>query len=584
MLTPLTAETFNEGAFCCTLYKGGGGYDEIDSTGPNRIRRDLGSNCGPDDVPPPNRVDTTARLAALRAEMAGRGLAAYMVPLDEEERRTWISGFSGSNGDSIVTMSQAASQLDCNWELMKMGQPEVPDYAGWLTGDANLAPAQEHRRPSALLRRTLLRGQGSGPSQGARAAREERDGDQRGGRDRMALQPEGRGRVAAGGPDGVPPLPSHRPGLRHRGPPLDPHGEAQPRALGSSKRSKLRRIKHLRSSRRVQAGPGELALWAGSQAKPLSVLVEVQGMMDAHIRDAYACVEFFSFMEDQIVNQKVQTWNEITAAEVLKGLRLAQPNSKGLSFTTISASGANGAVIHYSPTEETVAGVNDTAVYLVDSGGQYLDGTTDVTRTFHYGSPDPEVVEMYTRVLMGAIDLARLVVPDNTMDRSVDLATRQHIFSKGLDYRWTRHWPRHRAYLGVHEGPTRLAMSGTPAGLRENMFFSDEPGYYKDGEYGIRLETILRVVKKDFADTNYGNFIGFEAVTLVPFEPNLIDFALMTPDQLDWFNSYSDNIKQKIRPHFVETGKTQVVDWIDAKTAHVGPGGLQHGPKVQGLI
>ena len=151
-----------------------------------------------------------------------------------------------------------------------------------------------------------------------------------------------------------------------------------------------------------------------------------------------------------------------------------------------------------------------TFIFAVDSGGQYLDGTTDVTRTFFYGdSPTDEQIEMYTRVLMGAIDLAKVVLPINTQERFLDILTRQYIFQKELNY---RHGTGHGigAYLKVHEGPTYVGFSNRkyPGKLKPNIFFSDEPGYYKEGEFGIRLETILRTIPANNSDESYGRPIN----------------------------------------------------------------------------
>lgn len=172
---------------------------------------------------------------------------------------------------------------------------------------------------------------------------------------------------------------------------------------------------------------------------------------------------------------------------------------------------------------------------------------------------------------MGAIDLAKSVVTEETESGFLDLMTRNHLYKKGLDY---RHGTGHGigAYLKVHEGPILVRMSPGGGELRENMFFSDEPGFYKDGQYGIRLETILRVVGKVFSEENFGQFIGFEAVTLVPFEPKLIDFSLMSPEQIEWLNEYNELIHQKVSPYFVDEGREDVVHWIEEKTARIDPG------------
>ena len=149
------------------------------------------------------------------------------------------------------------------------------------------------------------------------------------------------------------------------------------------------------------------------------------------LRDGVALCDWAAYMEKQLQEQHRTNWTEISAAELLRQFRLQQENSRGESFGTISAYGANGAIIHYAPTAETDAQLGEDSLYMVDSGGQYLEGTTDVTRTFHYGLPTAEMVTRYTEVLAGSIDLANLVLPDNTLDYAVDLATRLPLFRKG---------------------------------------------------------------------------------------------------------------------------------------------------------
>ena len=162
---------------------------------------------------------------------------------------------------------------------------------------------------------------------------------------------------------------------------------------------------------------------------------EISGMIEAHIKDAVAFCDWAAFMETQIQVLGVNNWTEISAAKLLSQYRLEQENSRGDSFGTISAYGANGAIIHYSATPDTEATLSTDSLYMVDSGGQYLEGTTDITRTFHYGEPTEEMRERYTEVLQGSIALASLTIPDKTLDTSVDLATRQFLFKKGLNYR-----------------------------------------------------------------------------------------------------------------------------------------------------
>ncbi|ROT63461.1 hypothetical protein C7M84_018673 [Penaeus vannamei] len=198
---------------------------------------------------------------------------------------------------------------------------------------------------------------------------------------------------------------------------------------------------------------------------------EVQGMIHSHVKDAVALCDFLAFLEREIGDSKY--WSEISAAEKLTEYRAQQKDFMGISFTTISAYGANGAVVHYHPKPETNRQISNTSLYLLDSGGQYKDGTTDVTRTMHYGEPTPYQIETYTRVLMGAIDLAMLVVPEGTGDSDVDIVARRYLYEVGLDYRHgTGHGIGH--FLNVHEAPTQVRIYGDEEHKFEvGQFFSD---------------------------------------------------------------------------------------------------------------
>ncbi|EFX71626.1 hypothetical protein DAPPUDRAFT_59926 [Daphnia pulex] len=291
--------------------------------------------------------------------------------------------------------------------------------------------------------------------------------------------------------------------------------------------------------------------------------VEVEGMRNAHLKDAVALCDFISLIQEQVQEGKEQ-WDELKVVHTLDEYRAQQDLNRGPSFSTIAAFGPNGAVIHYRPSVETNRVIDNSSFLLIDSGGQYLDGTTDVTRTFHFGRATQRQKEIYTRVLMGAIDLATLVFPDSIDDTRIDVIARQHLYQIGLDY---GHGTGHGigSFLNVHEsscpfesnfnslsssilltGPIQLRInSKEPHTFQPNFFFSDEPGYYLAGEYGIRLETILRVV--DLNMTGGGNrFLGFEPVTMVPFESDLILADMMTSKQMKWLNDYHQLVRQNV--------------------------------------
>ena len=216
--------------------------------------------------------------------------------------------------------------------------------------------------------------------------------------------------------------------------------------------------------------------------------VEIQGMENANVKDSVALISFFAKLEKSM--REGEDWDEIKAAKEVLKFRQKQKLFKGPSFGTISASGANGAIIHYKPTEETNAKLASDKLFLLDSGGQYLDGTTDVTRTFHFGSPTEFEKEAYTRVLMGSIDLAKAVFKPGTTDSRMDILTRSPLYSVGLDY---EHGTGHGigSYGLVHESPTQVRIyQKEEHELKVGMFFSDEPGVYIRDQFGIRLETV----------------------------------------------------------------------------------------------
>ncbi|KAK7068100.1 Xaa-Pro aminopeptidase 2 [Halocaridina rubra] len=256
----------------------------------------------------------------------------------------------------------------------------------------------------------------------------------------------------------------------------------------------------------------------------------------------------------------------MSAVEKVKDFRNQQKDFMGISFGTISAFGSNGAVTHYEPQRETNKQIDNTSLYLLDSGGQYKDGTTDVTRTMHYGDPTPYQIETYTRVLQGAIDLASLIFPEGTGDTDVDIVTRKHLYEVGLDY---RHGTGHGIgmYLNVHEAPTQIRIYGGEEHKFEiGQFFSDEPGFYQDKDFGIRLETIIRVVEKKTPYQFDKKSLGFEAVTLVPFESNLINFTMLSSKQCRWLNDYHAQVREIVGNELLAQDRKRGYDWVMAKT------------------
>jgi Xaa-Pro aminopeptidase len=271
-------------------------------------------------------------------------------------------------------------------------------------------------------------------------------------------------------------------------------------------------------------------------------------MRDCGIRDGVARVRHLAWLEQQINNDNFI--NETRAAEELEYLQSEEALFQSLSFDSISAFGPNAAVIHYSPKAQTAAQITKNGLYLLDAGAQYLDCTTDVTRTHVFGTATEEEKKAYTLVLQGSIDLADAVFPYGTYGRSIDILARQPLFKNFMNYNHgTGHGIGH--YLSVHEGPSFISMgySSSDIPLTDGMVFSDEPGFYLPQKFGIRLETDI-IVKNYTLPINYVNsstqFLRFEMLTYVPFERNLIICEMLTTAQKDWLNWYHTQVKDKL--------------------------------------
>ncbi|RYP67374.1 hypothetical protein DL771_007265 [Monosporascus sp. 5C6A] len=300
-------------------------------------------------------------------------------------------------------------------------------------------------------------------------------------------------------------------------------------------------------------------------AKAVKNETELEGMRACHIRDGAALVEYFAWLEDQLVQKKAYI-DEVQGADKLESLRAKQKDYVGLSFDTISSTGANAAVIHYKPERGSCSTINPDAIYLCDSGAQYLDGTTDVTRTLHFGNPTDAEIEAYTLVLRGNIALDTAIFPKGTTGFALDSLARQHLWQQGLDY---RHGTGHGvgSYLNVHEGPigigTRIQYS--EVSLSPGNVISNEPGFYEDGSFGIRIENIIMVrevkTKHSFGDKPY---LGFEHVTMVPYCRRLIDPGLLTDGEKKWLNDYNADIRSKLKGYFESDKLTQT--WLERET------------------
>ena len=232
-------------------------------------------------------------------------------------------------------------------------------------------------------------------------------------------------------------------------------------------------------------------------------------------------------------------YDEGQLADKLETFRRELSDIQDLSFDTISAAGPNGALCHYNHLNGTPAPLQMNSLYLVDSGGQYLDGTTDITRTVAIGEPTAEHRQMFTLVLKGHIALARAVFPKGTTGIQLDILARQFLWSAGLDY---DHGTGHGVgnFLSVHEGPQRISKSGPQQELLPGMVISNEPGYYKEDCFGIRCENLVVVIERD------DGMLAFETITFAPFDNRLIDLSLMTAEEIDWVNNYHAEVKRKL--------------------------------------
>ncbi len=273
---------------------------------------------------------------------------------------------------------------------------------------------------------------------------------------------------------------------------------------------------------------------------------ELAGARRAHIRDGAAVVRFLAWM-DRVGPSG--TIDEIAAAETLRAFRAETAEADGselvdVSFDTISGVGPNGAIVHYRVSPETTRGIAPDTLYLVDSGAQYRDGTTDITRTIPIGTPTPEMRDRFTRVLKGHLAVAMARFPVGTSGAQIDTLARQWLWQAGLDF---DHGTGHGigSFLNVHEGPARISKLGTVP-LEPGMILSDEPGYYKTGQYGIRIENLIVVTEPQEIAGGDRPMLGFETITFAPIDRRLIEPALMTAEEIAWLDAYHAGLPEKL--------------------------------------
>jgi Xaa-Pro aminopeptidase len=587
------------------------------------------------DVKRQVRPPISARLAALRKELAGQGLAGFLVPRADEhqgeyvpkraERLAWIANFTGSAGLAIVLKDKAAifvdgrytiqvrEQVDAQlfeirhlineppeaWIAGNLKKGEVLGFDPWLiTPDAAQRYREAARKAGAELkavdRNPLDAAWTDQPpepiapiwpqatSHAGLSAAEKRALIAR------KLKERGQDAAVISAPDSLAWLLNIRGGDVPRTPfalgyaVIDKEGKVDlfmdPRKLTAEARA------HLGNEVAVQPKTGFLpaldalgksgatvvvdGMTAGvaiydrlkaAGAKPAvgedpcalpkacKNPVEVEGSRAAHRRDGAAVSQFLHWLSIEAPKGGL---DEIAAADKLASFRRRNDLFRDFSFDTISAAGPNGAICHYKVTEQSNKKIPVNWLYLVDSGGQYLDGTTDITRTIAVGAVSAEMKDRFTRVLKGHIALGTTRFPRGTTGSALDAIARRPLWEVGLDY---DHGTGHGvgSYLSVHEGPQRISKMPNRVPLEVGMIVSNEPGYYKDGEYGIRIENLVTVIE----DQQHPGMLCFETLTLAPIDLNAVDRALLTADEVAWLNAYHTRVRETITP------------LVDAKTA-----------------
>jgi Xaa-Pro aminopeptidase len=316
--------------------------------------------------------------------------------------------------------------------------------------------------------------------------------------------------------------------------------------------------------KRLIAGAGGNAIPGSDPVALLKAVkneVEIEGSRAAHRRDAVALARFLSWIDSEAPSGAL---TEIDAVEALESFRRDTGALKDVSFPTIAGTGPNGAIVHYRVTRKSNRRIVPGDLLLIDSGAQYEDGTTDVTRTIATAKPTAEMRDRFTRVLRGHIAIARAVFPDGTTGAQVDTLARQFLWQAGLDFEHgTGHGVGH--YLSVHEGPARISKLGTTP-LKRGMILSNEPGYYKTDAYGIRIENLELVTAADISGAEKP-MNGFETLTLAPIDRRLIDVAQMSAQELAWLNEYHARVRREVRPHLDEATQR----WLDAATEPLTP-------------
>jgi Xaa-Pro aminopeptidase len=584
----------------------------------------------------PTNSHGSARLSALREELARRGLAGFVIPISDEhlseyvggyaQRLAWLTGFGGSAGTVAVLPDQAAIFVDGRYTLQVRDQVDgqlyeyrsVPDdsLADWLADNAPegarvgfdpwlhtqgwaktvaarlekagaaLVPVESNPvdavwegRPApsaapAFLQDESLAGRSSADKRAAIA-----DWLRTGGLDAVVISALDsvawvlniRGSDVERTPVALSYLVVHADGTADWFIAPGKVPAEVTAALGNAVRVRDRATFEAAlaefAGKAVATDPQRsvAAIFTALEAvgakvaalpdpavlpKAVKTPAEQAGHRAAQARDGAAVSRFLHWLATQGPGGTV---DELSAAAKLEAFREACGPLRDLSFDTISGSGPNGAIVHYRVSEETNRRLEPGSVYLVDSGGQYPDGTTDITRTVWIGPGEPaaEVKDRFTRVLKGHIALAVQTFPAGTTGSQLDTLARQHLWAAGIDY---AHGTGHGvgSFLSVHEGPQRIAkprgaQAGSEQELLSGMILSNEPGYYKTGEYGIRIENLVLVEPRAIPGME-GEWLGFETLTLAPIDRALVEPALLSPAEIAWWNAYHARVLAVVGP------------------------------------
>ncbi len=583
-----------------------------------------------------------ARLAALRAELARRGLCGFIVPRTDahlgeyvpphDERLRWLTGFAGSAGLAIVFEDRAAIFVDGRYTIQVQGEVNVDSieprhltdqpprewiadkikpggklgYDPWLHSQkavdafraaakkagAELAPQPDNpvdavwpdQPPPPLAPIVPHKLEFTGKPAAEKRAEIG-----------AALSKAGCDAAVLSAPDSIAWLLNIRGGDVPRAPmPLSfaiAHDSGAVDLFVDSRKLAPGLGEHLGNGvsvndigmfsgalealagKTVRADPastaahifdrlGEATISRGGDPcalpKACKNAVEIAGAKAAHGRDGAALTRFLAWLAETAPKGAL---GEFEAAEKLAALRFEDGLIRDLSFDTISGAGPNGAIVHYRVSPRSSRNLQPGELYLLDSGAQYLDGTTDVTRTIAIGAPSAEMKDRFTRVLKGHIALATARFPEGTTGAQLDTLARRALWDSGLDF---DHGTGHGvgSYLSVHEGPHRISKAPSTVALQAGMIVSNEPGYYKTGAYGIRIENLVTVVPCAALAAAERKMLEFETLTLAPIDRELVEVALLTAPEIAWLDAYHARVRANIAPQV----DPATAAWLDRAT------------------